>query len=118
MVFKGKREYFLSNNETKHGFITLFQNHLERQGCHTEQATADADLLIVQTDIAASENVSNTYLPSSASTPNAHIETYTFDQSQSMGKTSTQVLEYCFAQNSDSSGSVQQCVVYACYPWV
>ena len=56
MVFKGKREVFLSNNENKHRFITLLQDHLERQGCHTEQATADADLLIVQTAIAASEN--------------------------------------------------------------
>ena len=37
----------------------LLQDHLERQGCHTEQATADADLIIVQTAIAASENVSN-----------------------------------------------------------
>ena len=34
------------------------------------------------------------------------------------GKTSTQVLEHCFAQNNDSSGSVQQCAVYACYPLV
>ena len=53
-----KREDFLTNKENKHRFITLLQDHLERQGCHPEQVTADADLLIVQTAIAASENVS------------------------------------------------------------
>ena len=53
MVFKGKREDFLSNKENTHHFITLLQDHLERQGCHTEQDTADADMLIVQTVIAA-----------------------------------------------------------------
>ena len=37
----------------------MFQDHLERQSCHTEQATADPDLLIMQTAVAASENVSN-----------------------------------------------------------
>ena len=58
MVFKEEREDFLSNKENKHRFIILLQDHLERQGCHTEQATADADLLIVQTAIATSENVS------------------------------------------------------------
>ena len=26
------------------------------------------------------------------------------------------MLEHCFAKKRDSSGSVQQCVVYACYP--
>ena len=87
MVFMGTREDFRLNKENK-------------QGCHTEQSAADADLLIVQTAIAASENVSkptvlvgkDTYLL--ASTPNSHLETYTFDQSQTMGKTSTQVLEH------------------------
>ena len=53
-MFKGKRDDFLSNKENKHSFITLLQDHLERQGCHTEQSTADADLLILQTAIAAS----------------------------------------------------------------
>ena len=57
-VFKGKREDFLSSKENRHRFITLLRDHLERQSCHTEQATADADQLIVQTAIAASENVS------------------------------------------------------------
>ena len=59
MMFKGKREDFLSNRENKHRFITLLQDHLERYGSHTEQVTADADLLIAQTAIADSENVSN-----------------------------------------------------------
>ena len=58
MVFKGKREDFLSNKGNKHRFTTLLHDHLERQGFHTEQATADTDLLLVQTDIAASENMS------------------------------------------------------------
>jgi len=55
MVFNGKREDFLSNKENKHRFIGLLRDHLERQGCLTEQATADADLLIVQTAVTASE---------------------------------------------------------------
>ena len=59
MVFKGKREDFLSNKGNKHRFITLLRDHLERHGCHTEQATADADLLIVQTAIAVSKRTSN-----------------------------------------------------------
>ena len=58
MVFKGKRVDFLSTKENNHRFITLLQDHLERQDCYTEQATADADLLIVQTAIADSENMS------------------------------------------------------------
>ena len=57
-MFNGKREDFFSNKGNKHRFITLLQDHLERQGCHTEQATADADLLMVQTVIVTSENVS------------------------------------------------------------
>ena len=57
MVSKGKRDFF-SYKENKHRFITLLRDHLERQGCHTEQATADADLLIVPTAIAALENAS------------------------------------------------------------
>ena len=48
-VFKGKREDFLSSKENKqHRFITLLQDHLERQGCHTEQTTADADQIQIQ----------------------------------------------------------------------
>lgn len=58
MVFKGKREDFLSNKDNKHRFIGLLRDHLERQGIHTDQATADADLLIVQTAVAASEHTS------------------------------------------------------------
>ena len=58
IMLKGKREDFISNNKNKHRFITLLQDHLERQGCHTEQATTNSDMLIVQTAIAVSENVS------------------------------------------------------------
>ena len=55
MIFKGKKDDFLTNKENKHRFIALLRTHLECQGCRTEQALADADLLIVQTAIAASE---------------------------------------------------------------
>lgn len=55
MLFKGKKEDFLTNKENKHSFLALLKMHLESQGCHTEQARADADLLIVQTAIAALE---------------------------------------------------------------
>ncbi len=34
-------------------FITLLSDHLKSHGCHTEHALTDADLLIVQTAIAA-----------------------------------------------------------------
>ena len=55
MVFKGKKEDVLSNKMNKHRFIRLLRDHLERQGCNTVQARADADLLIVQTALAAAE---------------------------------------------------------------
>ena len=55
MVFKGKREDFLFNKENKHRFIILIRDHLDRNGCHTDQAKGDADLLIVQTAIAVSD---------------------------------------------------------------
>ena len=95
MVFKEKREDFHSNKENKHRFITLLQDHLERQGCLTEQDIADADLLIVKTVIAASEDVSKpTVLVGEDSNllvllcfhTKVHLQTYTFDQSQSMGQ--------------------------------
>ena len=128
MVFKGKREDFLSNRENKHRFITLLQDHLERQGCHTEQATDDADLLVVQTVIAASENVSKpTVLIGEHTdllvwlcfhTKSTSRNIYFRPEPMHGAKKSTRVLEHCFAQNNVSSGSVQQCVVYACYPRV
>ena len=56
MVFKGKKEDFLSNKENKQRFLSLLREHLEqRHECPTEQAQGDADVLIVQTVIAASE---------------------------------------------------------------
>ena len=57
MIFNGRKEDFLSNKENKQRFITLLCDHLERHGCHTEHARADADLLIVQTAIVAAANM-------------------------------------------------------------
>ncbi len=53
MVFDGRNEDFLSNKENEQWFITLLSDHLTFHGCHTEHARTDADLLIVQTAIAA-----------------------------------------------------------------
>ncbi len=43
MVFDGRKQ----------DFITLLSDHLKSHGCHTEHTRTDADLLIVQTAIAA-----------------------------------------------------------------
>lgn len=51
MVFRGKKEHFLSNNENKQKFIALLSHHLQHNGCHTKQSKSDADLLIVQTTV-------------------------------------------------------------------
>ena len=128
MVFKEKREDFLSNKENKHRFITLLQDHLERQGGNMEQATAGANLLIVQTAIAASENVSKpTVLVCEDTdllvllcfhTKSTSRNIYFRPEPNHVEKHPPQVLEHCFAENYDSSGSVQQGVVYACYPRV
>ncbi len=53
MFFGGRKEDFLSNKENKQWFITLLSDHLKSHGCHTEHVRTDADLLIVQTAIAA-----------------------------------------------------------------
>ncbi len=53
MVFDGQNEDSLSNKENKQWFITLLSDHLKSHGCHTEHTRTDADLLIVQTVIAA-----------------------------------------------------------------
>ena len=55
MVFNGKKQDFLANKENKQQFITLLDGHLRRYGCRTEHASADADLLIVQTAISTTE---------------------------------------------------------------
>ena len=55
MRFNSRKDDFLSNNENKQRFINLLGNHLERHGCHIENARADADLLIVQCAIAVAE---------------------------------------------------------------
>lgn len=55
MLLTGKKEDFLSNKENKQRFINLLSQHLERHGCQVNHAKADADLLIVQTAIAAAE---------------------------------------------------------------
>ena len=56
MKFNSRKDDFLSNKENKQRFINLLSNHLERHGCHIENARADADLLIVQCAIAVAES--------------------------------------------------------------
>ena len=52
IVFDGyQKEDFLSNKENKERFIKLLRERLEAAGCLTEQATGDADLLIVQRSV-------------------------------------------------------------------
>ncbi len=53
MIFDSRNEDFLSNKENKQRFITLLSDHLKSHGCHTEHASTDADLQIVQTAIVA-----------------------------------------------------------------
>ena len=55
IIFRRKKDSFLSNKVNKHRFIALLRHHLEQCGCYTDQARADADLLIVQTTIAPAE---------------------------------------------------------------
>ncbi len=54
MVFDGQKEDFLSNKENKQWCITLLSDHLKSHRCHTY-----ADLLIVQTAIAAANRTTN-----------------------------------------------------------
>lgn len=53
--FNSRKDDFLSNKENKQCFINLLGNHLERHGCHIENAEADAYLLIVQCAIAVAK---------------------------------------------------------------
>ncbi len=53
IFFDGRKEDFLSNKENKQRFITLLSDQLKSHDCHTEHARTDANLLIVQTAIAA-----------------------------------------------------------------
>ena len=46
----------LTNSENKRRFITALSAELRKSGVHTEHAKQDADLLIVQTAVAASLN--------------------------------------------------------------
>ena len=59
MVLRDKKDDVLSNNIKKNRFIGLLRDYLERQGCLTNQARANADLLIVQTAVAAAESTQN-----------------------------------------------------------
>ena len=51
MVFRSKKDEFLSNKVNKQRFIHLVAEKLEREGCITDHAKEDADVLIVQTAI-------------------------------------------------------------------
>ncbi len=53
MVFDGRKKDFLSNKENEQRFITMLIDHLKSHGCHIEHARTYADLLMVQTAIAA-----------------------------------------------------------------
>ncbi len=53
IFFDSQKEDLLSNKENKQWIITLLSDHLKSHGCHTEHARTDADLLIIQTAIAA-----------------------------------------------------------------
>ena len=59
MVFVGKKTDFLANKENKQRFIDLLSDKLECHGCQTDHAKSDADLLIVQTAIAAAASQPN-----------------------------------------------------------
>ena len=49
IVFNGKKEQFLRNNNNKEMFIIMLSKNLEQAGCHFHNAVGDADLLITQT---------------------------------------------------------------------
>jgi hypothetical protein len=51
--------FFLSNQGNKQRFINLLGDLLERDGHHVEHANGDADLLIVETSIAAAQKAPN-----------------------------------------------------------
>ncbi len=56
MKLEVKKEDFLANSENKQRFITALSAELQRYGVNTMHAKQDADLLIVQTAVAASLN--------------------------------------------------------------
>lgn len=53
MILQSKKEEFLANEANKQRFIHFLSDKLERAGCFTLHAKHDADLLIVQTAVAA-----------------------------------------------------------------
>lgn len=123
MVFNGKKEDFLSNKMNKHRFIMLLRDHLESQGCCTDQARADADLLIVQTAIAAAESTPRAYISGGwlhrlagvAVFPHRCINDQLVPPSRAKAwsKAPTKMLEHCHAKSSSRSWGVQQHFVHA-----
>ena len=55
MTLQTKKEEFLSNKENKQRFIAMLSKRLEQMGCEVQMARGDADVLIVQTAIAAAD---------------------------------------------------------------
>ena len=55
MMIESKKEDFLNNKANKQRFIHYLSDKLERAGCRIDQATHDADVLIVQTSVASAQ---------------------------------------------------------------
>ena len=55
MMIQSKKEDFLNNKANKQRFIHYLSDKLERAGCSIDQATHDADVLIVQTAVASAQ---------------------------------------------------------------
>ena len=55
MTLQTKKEEFLSNKENKQQFIAMLSKRLEESGCEVQVARGDADVLFVQTAIAAAD---------------------------------------------------------------
>ena len=53
MALQSGKDEFLSNKENKQRFIHMLSDKLEQVGCKAHHASGDADLLIVQTAVAA-----------------------------------------------------------------
>ena len=47
LLFRSKKDTFLTNADNKQNFIKLLGEHLSGKGCNVSNADGDADLLIV-----------------------------------------------------------------------
>ena len=61
MMFKGKKDHFLSNLKNKGRLINLIGNELKLKGCNViHSSKGDADVDIVKTTLKASELIDTT----------------------------------------------------------